>query len=200
MKCELRLPGRFNVANALCAIAVARELHAGPEAVRSGLSSLERVAGRMESVRGDGVEVVVDYAHTPDALEHVLHAVREFAAGRVIAVFGCGGDRDRGKRAEMGAVAARCADFSYLTSDNPRTEDPRSIVDDILPGIGDAGHAVELDRRVAIRAAIAAARRGDVVVVAGKGHENYQIIGERALPFEDLEVAREALAAQRETR
>ncbi len=195
---SVRLPGRFNVANALCAIGVARSLGIDDERSAQGLASLERVAGRMEHVRGGGIDVVVDYAHTPDALENVLRTLRETASRRLIVVFGCGGDRDRGKRSQMGRVAARYADHSYVTSDNPRTEDPQAIVDDILPGVGSAPHTVQIDRRAAIDAAIAGAQPGDVVLLAGKGHENYQVAGTEVLPFDDVAVAREALA-RRET-
>jgi len=149
----------------------------------------------MERLRGVGFDVVVDYAHTPDALENALRALRETTAGAIAIVFGCGGDRDRGKRAEMGAVAAQLADRLYLTSDNPRSEEPRAIVDEILAGMPDGvGHVVELDRRLAIERAIAEARAGDVVLVAGKGHEAYQIVGDQTLPFDDAAVARAALA------
>jgi len=145
--------------------------------------------------------VIVDYAHTPDALENVLRTLRETTSQRLIVVFGCGGDRDRGKRPQMGAVAARYADFTYVTSDNPRTEDPQSIIDEILPGVGSVPHAAQVDRRVAIQTAIEDAHEGDVVVIAGKGHETYQIVGSEVLPFDDLAVARDALvqreAAQR---
>jgi UDP-N-acetylmuramoyl-L-alanyl-D-glutamate--2,6-diaminopimelate ligase len=191
---ELRIPGRFNVANALCAIAVARTLGMSDEVSARGLAALERVRGRMERV-GDGpVHVIVDYAHTPDALENALRALRETVSGKRIVVFGCGGDRDRGKRPEMGAVVARNADFAYVTSDNPRTEDPRAIIEAILPGLGDAPHTVEPDRRTAIDLAVRSAEPGDVVLIAGKGHENYQIVGTDVLPFDDAAEARRALA------
>lgn len=191
---DVRIPGRFNVSNALCAIAIARALDIADGDSARGLASLERVAGRMEHVSGGGVDVIVDYAHTPDALENLLRTLRETARGRLLVVFGCGGDRDRGKRPQMGSVAARYADLSYVTSDNPRTEEPQAIIDEILPGIGGAPHEVRVDRRAAIEAAIGAARTGDVVAIAGKGHEHYQIVGTRVLPFDDLAVAREALA------
>jgi UDP-N-acetylmuramoyl-L-alanyl-D-glutamate--2,6-diaminopimelate ligase len=194
---QLRIPGRFNVANALCAIGVARMLGMADDVSARALASLDRVRGRMERIDGGNVEVIVDYAHTPDALESALRALGESAQGRRILVFGCGGDRDRGKRAEMGAVAARLADYTYVTSDNPRTEDPRAIIDAILPGLGNAPHATEPDRRQAIVAAIRGARAGDVVLIAGKGHENYQIVGTEVLPFDDAAEARLALA-QRE--
>lgn len=190
---DLRIPGRFNVANALCAIALARRFGAGDAAAAAGLQSLERVPGRMEHVRSGGIDVIVDYAHTPDALENALRTLRETAPRRLVVVFGCGGDRDRGKRPQMGAVAARYADFTYVTSDNPRTEDPAEIVAGILPGLGAAPHAVEVDRRKAIAEAIASSQDGDVVLVAGKGHEQYQIVGSDVLPFDDLQAAREAL-------
>ncbi|MGC9991086.1 MAG: UDP-N-acetylmuramoyl-L-alanyl-D-glutamate--2,6-diaminopimelate ligase [Candidatus Cybelea sp.] len=192
---ELHLPGRFNVWNALAAIGIAQLLGIGDATVARGLATLQRVPGRMERVGGMGIDVVVDYAHTPDALENALRALRETTAGAIAIVFGCGGDRDRGKRADMGAVAARLADRLYLTSDNPRSEKPRAIVDDMLAGIPNgARHVVELDRRLAIERAIAEARPGDVVLVAGKGHEAYQIVGEQTLAFDDAAVARSALA------
>ncbi len=193
LRFELRIPGKFNVANALCAIAVARTLGISDEVSARGLAALERVRGRMERVDGGNVEVIVDYAHTPDALECALRALRETASGRRIVVFGCGGDRDRGKRSEMGAIVARHADFAYVTSDNPRTEDPYAIIDEILPGLGDAPHAIEPDRRKAIDLAVRNAQPGDVVLIAGKGHEKYQIVGTEIVPFDDAAEARRAL-------
>lgn len=193
---DVRIPGRFNVSNALCAIGIARQVGIADGESARGLAALERVAGRMEHVREGGIDVVVDYAHTPDALENLLRALRETANGRLLVVFGCGGDRDRGKRAQMGEIAARYADFTYVTSDNPRTEDPRAIIDQILPGIGRAPHAVNADRRAAIETAVRAARPGDLVAIAGKGHERYQIVGTQVLPFDDLAIAREALSAR----
>jgi UDP-N-acetylmuramoyl-L-alanyl-D-glutamate--2,6-diaminopimelate ligase len=194
---EVRIPGRFNVYNALCAIGIARQLGISDADSACGLASLERVAGRMEHVSGAGLDVVVDYAHTPDALENALRALREVADFRVIAVFGCGGDRDRGKRPQMGEIAARYADFTFVTSDNPRSEDPMEIIRQIDAAMGSAPRALRKDRREAIVEAIEMARPGDVILIAGKGHENYQVIGTDVLPFDDLAVAREALA-QRE--
>jgi UDP-N-acetylmuramoyl-L-alanyl-D-glutamate--2,6-diaminopimelate ligase len=191
---DVRVPGRYNVSNALCAIGIARQIDIADAQSAQGLAALERVRGRMEHVRAEGIDVIVDYAHTPDALENLLHALRETARGRLLVVFGCGGDRDRGKRPQMGAIAARYADFTYVTSDNPRTEDPQAIIDEILPGIGGAPHEAVADRRAAIDAAIARAREGDVVAIAGKGHETYQIVGAQVLPFDDVAVARESLA------
>jgi UDP-N-acetylmuramoyl-L-alanyl-D-glutamate--2,6-diaminopimelate ligase len=190
---ELNLPGRFNIWNAVAAIAVAEQLGIESSTIARGLAALERVPGRMEHLSANGIDVVIDYAHTPDALENALRSLRETAKGALAVVFGCGGDRDRGKRPEMGAVAARLADRIYLTNDNPRSEDPRAIVAAVAAGIGSRDHVVELDRRLAIERAIAEARPGDVVLVAGKGHEAYQIVGDRVLPFDDVAVAREAL-------
>lgn len=190
----LRLPGRFNVDNALAAIGAARAYGVGDDRSAHALAQLERVPGRMERLHENGVDVVVDYAHTPDALERVLRALREGTSGSLALVFGCGGDRDRGKRPEMGAVAVRYADAVYVTNDNPRGEDPGAIADEILKGMGGRRCIVELDRRRAIERAIAHARPGDVVLVAGKGHETLQIIGDRAIEFDDVAVARHALA------
>ncbi|MHB8140692.1 MAG: UDP-N-acetylmuramoyl-L-alanyl-D-glutamate--2,6-diaminopimelate ligase [Vulcanimicrobiaceae bacterium] len=191
---ELRLPGAFNVANALCAIACARLLGVDDAASARGLASVEMVPGRMQRLEGAGIGVIIDYAHTPDALEHALDALRATTGGRLLVVFGCGGDRDRGKRAEMGAVAARLADRVYITSDNPRSEDPQVIVDEILVGLGTTPCVVELDRRLAIERAVSEAERADVVLVAGKGHERYQIVGDRIVAFDDVQIARQALA------
>ncbi|HVM01727.1 MAG TPA: UDP-N-acetylmuramoyl-L-alanyl-D-glutamate--2,6-diaminopimelate ligase [Acidimicrobiales bacterium] len=194
----LRLGGRFNVSNALCAATVARELGVAAEAVAEGLSSFAGVPGRFERVAaGQPFAVVVDYAHTPAALEQVLEAARaEAGEGRVLVVFGCGGERDRAKRPLMGAAAARLADVVVLTSDNPRGEDPGAILDEVRAGAAGARSlVVEPDRRAAIAGAIAGAAPGDVVVVAGKGHEAGQTAGGRTEPFDDRRVARAALAA-----
>jgi UDP-N-acetylmuramoyl-L-alanyl-D-glutamate--2,6-diaminopimelate ligase len=169
--------------------------------VEAGIRNLRAVPGRFQKVEaGQPFGVVVDYAHTPDALERVLTFAREFAAGRVIAVFGCGGDRDRGKRPLMGEAAARLSDFVVVTSDNPRSEDPLAIVAEIEAGVkkvsgGWERHDTISDRREAIASALARAQPGDLVVIAGKGHETYQILRDRTIPFDDRVVAREALAA-----
>jgi UDP-N-acetylmuramoyl-L-alanyl-D-glutamate--2,6-diaminopimelate ligase len=184
------LPGAFNVANALGAWAAVRAL--GVEL--TALPDSARVPGRFEPVdEGQPFAVLVDYAHTPDSLENVLRAARELASGRVIAVFGAGGDRDRGKRPLMGEIGARLADVALVTSDNPRSEDPEAIIAEILAG---AGREVEhdVDRRRSIHRAVAMAEPGDVVVIAGKGHEQGQEFeGGRKEPFDDVAVAREAL-------
>jgi UDP-N-acetylmuramoyl-L-alanyl-D-glutamate--2,6-diaminopimelate ligase len=189
-----RLPGLFNVSNALAAAAAARALGVPLATIAGALAGAERVPGRFEPVdEGQPFAVLVDYAHTPDSLENVLRAAREITRGRLIVVFGAGGDRDRGKRPLMGRVAAALADAVVVTSDNPRSEDPDAIVDQILDGAGPDAER-EVDRRRAIRRAIEMARDGDVVVVAGKGHEQGQEFeGGRKEPFDDVTVAREAL-------
>jgi len=193
----LRPGGTFNVANALAAAAAARELDVPAGAVAAGLSSAGVVPGRFESVdRGQPFRVLVDYAHTPAGLEACLRAARELAAegGRVLVVFGCGGDRDRAKRPLMGAIASRLADRTVVTSDNPRSEDPRAIVDDVLAGVErPATVVVEPDRRAAIALALADAGAGDVVVVAGKGHETTQVGAHGVVAFDDRVVAAEEL-------
>jgi UDP-N-acetylmuramoyl-L-alanyl-D-glutamate--2,6-diaminopimelate ligase len=194
----LGLPGRFNVSNALAAVCVARELGVPDAVSAAALADFGVVPGRMERIAADGIDVFVDYAHTPDALDVVLRAAREGARGRLVVVFGCGGDRDRGKRPEMGRIARELADHTIVTSDNPRGEDPQAIVDDILGGIPErAGVEVELDRRAAIRRAIAGAVPGDLIVVAGKGHETGQVVGPAVHRFDDREEVRAALAARK---
>jgi len=190
---ELKLRGRFNVENALGAMAGARLLGIDDETIVLGLEALEGVPGRFETVdEGQPFTVVVDYAHTPDSLENVLVTARELDSARVICVFGCGGDRDREKRPVMGEIAARLADLAIVTSDNPRSEDPRAIIAEIVAGTGDELEIVP-DRREAIARAIESAAPGDVVVIAGKGHEQGQQFRDRTVPFDDREVAREAL-------
>jgi len=189
-----RLPGLFNVSNALAATAAARSLGVPLEAVAAGLREADRVPGRFEPVdEGQPFAVLVDYAHTPDSLANVLRAARPLTRGTLHVVFGAGGDRDPGKRPVMGAVASELADRVIVTSDNPRSEDPEAIVDQVIAGAsGDAERVV--DRREAIARAIETAREGDVVVIAGKGHEQGQEFeGGRKEPFDDVTVAREAL-------
>jgi UDP-N-acetylmuramoyl-L-alanyl-D-glutamate--2,6-diaminopimelate ligase len=197
---SIGLPGRFNVENALGAWAAARALGVEARAIAGALAGAARVPGRFEPVdEGQPYAVLVDYSHTPDSLENALVAARELASGRVIVVFGAGGDRDRGKRPLMGEIAARLADVALVTSDNPRSEDPEAIIAEILAGVGgDARASVEhdVDRRASIARAIALAGPGDVVVIAGKGHEQGQeFAGGRKEPFDDVTVAREALRA-----
>jgi UDP-N-acetylmuramoyl-L-alanyl-D-glutamate--2,6-diaminopimelate ligase len=194
------LTGRFNAQNILGAIAASQGLHLPPDLIASGLARLEFVPGRLERVRNQrGVHVLVDYAHKPDALKNVLETLREVRGGhRLITVFGCGGDRDRGKRPIMGKQAAELSDRVYVTSDNPRTENPDAIIQEILAGMSERAHVVvEPDRKKAIFAAMREAQAGDLVLIAGKGHEDYQIIaapgGVQKIHFDDREVASEAL-------
>jgi UDP-N-acetylmuramoyl-L-alanyl-D-glutamate--2,6-diaminopimelate ligase len=198
---ELALAGRFNVTNAVAAGAAAEALGIEPGVVARGLSAAVPVPGRFEAIDGgQRFMVIVDYAHKPDALDQALRSARELVAEgrRLLVVFGCGGDRDVAKRPLMGEVATRLADDVILTSDNPRSEDPRAIIDDIRSGIPAgvaAAVAVEPNRRRAIESAVAEARPGDVVVIAGKGHETTQTIGDTVRPFDDRQVARATLAA-----
>jgi UDP-N-acetylmuramoyl-L-alanyl-D-glutamate--2,6-diaminopimelate ligase len=193
---DLKLRGRFNVENALGALAAAQLLGIDDAAIARGISSLRGVPGRFEPVdEGQPFSVIVDYAHKPGALENVLRAARDLAnGGRVICVVGAGGDRDRGKRPLMGRLASELADVAIVTSDNPRSEDPQAIIDEIVAGaIGDV--EVELDRGTAIARAVELARDGDVVLIAGKGAEQGQQFADRTIPFDDREAAREALGA-----
>lgn len=193
---ELPLAAEYNVSNALVAAGCGLALGIGLKAIVEGLSSAPQVPGRLERVEsGQRFAVFVDYAHTPDSLAKAVKAVRAITPGRVIAVFGCGGDRDPEKRPLMGAAAGREADHVIITSDNPRSEDPVGIILQIEDGVRAAGvsYEVEVDRRAAIHAALAQAASGDAVLVAGKGHENYQIFADRTVHFDDREVAREIL-------
>src|SRR5215207_3473083 len=196
---RLGLPGRFNVLNALGAWAAARALEAPPEPLLATLAQPPAVPGRFEPVdEGQPFTVVVDYAHKPGALENVLVSARAIAEGHVIVVFGAGGDRDQGKRPLMGEIGARLADLAIVTSDNPRSEDPEAIVEAVAAGARGGHVEREVDRRVAIARAFELARPGDIVVIAGKGHEQGQEFeGGRKEPFDDVSVAREALQATR---
>ena len=206
------LVGRPNAYNILAAAAAAMALDLPFSAIESGIKRLENVPGRFQVVSdtADDVRVIVDYAHTDDALKNLLETARPLASGRVVTVFGCGGDRDRTKRPLMGAVAARLSDLVIVTSDNPRSEDPERIIEEIRRGIvmpadriapkgqqrGTPSLAI-VDRREAIEKAIKDAKPGDLVLIAGKGHEKYQVIGDKTLPFDDVDVARAALARRR---
>jgi UDP-N-acetylmuramoyl-L-alanyl-D-glutamate--2,6-diaminopimelate ligase len=194
-----RLRGRFNAENVLAAVAAARLLAIDDDAIARGIASLAGVPGRFETVdEGQEFTVIVDYAHKPGALENVLRTARGIASGRVICVFGCGGDRDRGKRPIMGSIASELADVVIVTSDNPRSEDPRAIIDGIVAGM-DGSQIVELDRASAIGEAVELAQAGDVVVIAGKGNERGQEVDGVVTPFDDVEVAGEALRALKTT-
>ena len=201
-----KLVGRPNVYNLLAAVSTAVALDVPFDAIERGLQSLDGVPGRFQVVSGakDEVTVVVDYAHTDDALRNLLETARALAPGRLITVFGCGGDRDHTKRPLMGAVAGRLSDLIVITSDNPRSEDPNRIIEEVQRGITpdtrrDSAQRLLtiVDRGTAIATAIELARSGDVVLVAGKGHEKYQVIGDRTLPFDDVGVVREALMRRR---
>ncbi len=212
------MPGRFNVANALGALAAVHALTGELDPLLAALERGVRVPGRFEPVNeGQDFAVLVDYAHTPDSLENVLRAARELASsdargkGRVLCVFGAGGDRDRGKRPLMGEIAARMADVAVVTSDNPRSEDPEQIIGEIMAGVARVDRSLPAgeresgapavrsiaDRAAAIAEAVACARAGDVLVIAGKGHEQGQeLAGGHKVPFDDVAVAREALRAR----
>lgn len=200
---NLRMVGKFNVYNALAAITAALLEDIPLEMIKSSLESLQGVEGRVEAVdEGQEFAVIVDYAHTPDGLENVLRTVKEFAEGRVICVFGCGGDRDKTKRPIMGQIAAKYSEYVFVTSDNPRTENPEAILSDIERGLSDHGvtrdrYELVVDRKEAIEKAIEMASSKDVVLIAGKGHETYQLIGSQVLDFDDRIVAKEAIRGPR---
>ncbi|RVD88006.1 uncharacterized protein DFL_002206 [Arthrobotrys flagrans] len=192
------LVGRFNIYNCLASISVGRHLKIPPETLQEGLSSAKAPTGRMEFIdEGQQFTVIVDFAHTPDALEQILTALKESVTGRLICVFGCGGCRDRSKRVNMGSVVARLADLAIITSDNPRMEDPQRIAEDILVGVKNKGKEsmtkVEIDRRKAIKYALEIAKEGDTVVFAGKGHEKYQIMNGQKTIFDERGIVRETL-------
>lgn len=194
---HLPIPGKFTVYNALGAIGAAMCMDIPREVIQAGLEKNNGVAGRAQSIKTKkGKNIIVDYAHTPDGLANILDAVREFAEGRVISVFGCGGNRDKTKRPIMGKIAGEKSDFAIVTSDNPRNEDPLSIIIEIEAGIRatDCEYVKIIDRREAINYAVKIAKEGDVVVIAGKGHENYQIFADGTIHFDDAEVAAEAVA------
>lgn len=192
------VPGMFTVYNTLAVIAACYNLGIDKSIYKEGLRITNGVSGRFETVPNDrGMSVIVDYAHTPDALENVLKTSKEFAKGRVISVFGCGGDRDSEKRPLMGEIGQKYSDICFLTSDNPRTEDPHAIIEDVLKGIDKNidNYIVVVDRKEAIEKAISLGKEGDVVIITGKGHEDYQVIGTTKHHFDDKEVAREFLSS-----
>ncbi len=191
---ELQTPGKFSVYNALAAIATAIALKIPVDTIIEALKYNSRVRGRFETIESpEGYYAIVDYAHTPDGLENVLNTIRSFAEKRVITVFGCGGDRDRSKRPEMGRIAGEMSDFAIITSDNPRTEDPESILKEIEVGISPlkGEYIMIADREEAINKALSMAQNKDIVLIAGKGHEDYQIIGKTKIHFDDAEKVKE---------
>ncbi|HEX7599100.1 MAG TPA: cyanophycin synthetase, partial [Polyangia bacterium] len=211
---EIKSPlvGEFNLANILLATGMALAHGIDRAAIATGLSQVSGVPGRLQRVpNAAGVLCLVDYAHTPDALERALDVLRPLTTGRLLVVFGCGGDRDAGKRPRMGQAAAQRADVVLVTSDNPRTESPESILEMIVPGVekvgsvrrtaselrqGLTGFHVEIDRRVAIELGVALAQPGDTLLIAGKGHEDYQVLGTQKIHFDDREVAAAAFTAR----
>lgn len=197
MKINLGIPGVFSVYNALTAIGVCKACGISDNVIEGALNVAQGVKGRAEVVDcGRDFTLLIDYAHTPDGLENILESARNFAKGRVVVLFGCGGDRDKTKRPKMGKVAGRLADFCIVTSDNPRTEEPDAIIRDILEGMGEAmaEYVVVENRRDAIEYAIKHARKDDVIVLAGKGHEDYQILKDKTIHFDEREVIRDILS------
>ena len=191
---DIKIPGRFNIYNAAGAAAAALATGYRIGDIIKGIQSVESVKGRFQTIDlGQNFQVIVDYAHTPDALRNVISTARELTEGKVIVVFGAGGDRDRQKRPIMGKIATELADFVVITSDNPRTEDPEKIIDMIVAGVDRKNFVRIVDRKQAIYEAIFSAKSGDTVVIAGKGHEDYQIFAERTIHFDDAEIAREAI-------
>lgn len=192
----LKIPGEFSVYNALCAIGIARGLGIEEKCIAQGLADAHGVKGRAEVVpTGKDYTVIIDYAHTPDGIENILSTVKGFCRGRVIIVFGCGGDRDSTKRAVMGKIAGTLADFCVVTSDNPRTEDPMKIISMVESGVKESGgeYVVIESRRDAIKYAMDNAKKGDCIILAGKGHETYQILGSGTIHFDEREVVRDIL-------
>ena len=197
VKFDYPLVGRFNVSNVMTAFAIGMQLGFSQAGIIAALEEAPQVPGRLERVSADhngGVSVFVDYAHTPDALQKAMASIQNITKGRTIVVFGCGGDRDATKRSIMGRIALG-ADYAVVTSDNPRTEDPLAIINDIVSGMGEGTDhfEVEPDRRLAIAAAIKHAQPGDSILIAGKGHEDYQLVGDKVLSFDDRVVAAEEL-------
>ncbi len=193
---ELMVPGRFSVYNALAAIGALIMMGVDTEDIKEGINSIEGVPGRIQSIKNNkGFNVIVDYAHTPDGLENIINAVKEFTKGRIITVFGCGGDRDKTKRPIMGKIVAELSDIAIVTSDNPRSEEPEEILKEIEAGVKPVSDKYEMivDRYDAIKRAIEIAEKGDSVIIAGKGHENYQILKDKTIHFDDAETAKEIL-------
>lgn len=187
------IAGMFTVYNSLCAISCACQLQIPLHVIKEALKKMQNIPGRMQSVRSDKFNVIVDYAHSPDSLENVLRSIRLFTKGKLITVFGCGGDRDKFKRPIMGEIAGKLSDYCIITSDNPRTELPMQIINEIEYGISDCPYEKIEDRYKAIERAVDICDKDDVILIAGKGHENYQIFADRTIHFDDVEVASEIL-------
>ncbi len=195
MDLTVPMPGKFNISNMMAAAGIGLACGIRPDQIVDGIEGMKPVRGRFERIdEGQDFSVIVDYAHTPDALENILKSAREITEGRLISVFGCGGDRDKGKRPVMGEISTRLADYTFITSDNPRTEDPDDIIADILKGVsGDSKFTAVVERETAITRAVFLAQAGDTIVIAGKGHEDYQIVGTEKRHFDDAEVVRDAI-------
>jgi UDP-N-acetylmuramoyl-L-alanyl-D-glutamate--2,6-diaminopimelate ligase len=194
LKIKTNLIGRYNIYNILAAIAVAFVENIDFDIIEKGIQKINYIPGRLESInKGQRFSLFVDYAHTDDALRNVLSSLKEFNKGRIIVVFGCGGQRDISKRAKMGRIASNLADYCILTNDNPRNENPLKIINDILKGIKTNNFDVILDRQKAIEKAIELAKNKDTVLIAGKGHETSQLLKNKILPFDDREVVRKIL-------
>jgi len=196
---NFKIPGKFSIYNALAAISAARVLGVDNDTIKRGAESITGVKGRIEVMETDtDYTVIIDYAHTPDGLFNILSAVRGFAQKRVILVFGCGGDREKEKRPMMGRIASELADYIIVTSDNPRTEEPIEIIDDILQGMTDtkSEYAVIPQRKKAIEHALGEAQPGDIVLLAGKGHETYQVLKDETIDFDEREIVKEILKGQ----
>lgn len=192
----LHLPGKFNIYNALAAAGACIAEGISLKVIKKGLESIKGIPGRSEVIdSGRDFTIVIDYAHTPDGLENIISTVREYAKGRIITLFGCGGNRDVTKRPIMGEIVGRLSDLCIVTSDNPRSEDPKSIIDEIVPGIEkvSSDYSVVVDRREAIKKALALAKKDDVVIIAGKGHEMYQVLKEKTIPFNERDIINEIL-------
>jgi UDP-N-acetylmuramoyl-L-alanyl-D-glutamate--2,6-diaminopimelate ligase len=201
MKLDFKLIGESNMYNALASTAAGFALGVDPDTIKAGLEAVEGVPGRMERIlAGQDFNIWIDYGHTPHAFERLLKTARRLTKGRLFFLFGCGGDRDQGKRPLMGKVASQYADLIFLTEDNPRSEDPRAIIQQIIHGMEDKGKVqVVVDRKEGIRKALEIARSGDTLVLAGKGHEDYQIIGDEKIHFSDKETVLELLNASKVT-
>ncbi|TDT61862.1 UDP-N-acetylmuramoyl-L-alanyl-D-glutamate--2,6-diaminopimelate ligase [Fonticella tunisiensis] len=199
MPVKLHLPGKFNVYNALGCAAASIAMDISMDFIKKGLENLKSVPGRSEKINSKkGFTVVIDYAHTPDGIVNILTTAREYTRGRLTTVFGCGGDRDKSKRPKMGKAAGELSDFCVVTSDNPRTEDPMAIINDIIPGINATGcnYVIIEDRKQAIKYAIDNAKEGDVIVIAGKGHETYQILKDKTIYFNEREIVMNILGEE----
>ena len=200
-KMKLSILGRYNMYNVLGAISVAVLLGIDIETIIEKIKGAKGAPGRYELVNcGQDFGVIVDYCHTGDALENILKSINELKGGRVITVFGCGGDRDASKRPIMGGIAENLSDLAIVTSDNPRTEDPQKIIDDILVGMKKDNHIVILDRDEAISKAIELAEKNDIILLAGKGHETYQILGRKKIHFDDREIARREIIRKKQNK